>query len=227
MSEYYLDQNIAIAPDNNFGYIFKVNLYQLGTGNLVKSRQTLESVPGGTDDKMWLGKWLRQALFERDYRAAMGWVNTMADVGEDELTVAFHRASVFVAQGDLDAARVSLEEFRTVVEDMIVKNPNRTNVISLLGLAYAYLGRKDEAIRHGKRATELKPIVDHPVLGLRYVRNLAGIYAYVGEFDAALEQLDYLLSVPSFTTVERLRLEYVWDPIRDHPGFQAIVGQTC
>jgi hypothetical protein len=47
----------------------------------------------------------------------------------------------------------------------------------------------------------------------------------VGEADAALDQIEYLLSIPSMFSVSTLRLERRWKPLRDHPRFQAIVAR--
>ena len=55
------------------------------------------------------------------------------------------------------------------------------------------------------------------------VRNLAVVYATLGEADSAVKQLRMLLSVPSWISVPGLRADPTWDPIRRDPGFQALV----
>jgi serine/threonine-protein kinase len=45
----------------------------------------------------------------------------------------------------------------------------------------------------------------------------------VGEYEAAIDQLEYLLSVPSVITIPLLRVDPLWDPLRDHPRFQALL----
>ena len=50
-------------------------------------------------------------------------------------------------------------------------------------------------------------------------------YALVGEFEAAIDQIEYLLSIPSLLTVDWLRLHPWWDPLRDHPRFQALLEE--
>ena len=58
---------------------------------------------------------------------------------------------------------------------------------------------------------------------LQYLQSLAGIYALVGEQEAAIDQIEYLLSIPSELNVGLLRAHPYWDPLRDHPRFQALL----
>ena len=79
------------------------------------------------------------------------------------------------------------------------------------------------AIREGKQAVELYPMSVDAWNGDYLVRNLARIYLLIGNQNAAIEQLEILLSVPSLMTAARLRLDPIWDPLRDHPRFQALL----
>jgi serine/threonine-protein kinase len=92
-----------------------------------------------------------------------------------------------------------------------------------LATAYAYLGLKDEAIREGRRGVALLPITEDANDGPSRVQILARIYATVDEPDAAIALLDSLLSIPGRLTVGHLRSHPDWDPLRDHPRFQALL----
>ena len=52
---------------------------------------------------------------------------------------------------------------------------------------------------------------------------LAKIYVMVGEYDAAIDQLEFLLSIPDDTSIPLFRLDPAWDPLRDHPRFKKLV----
>ncbi len=59
------------------------------------------------------------------------------------------------------------------------------------------------------------------------VEDLAFIYTLVGEYDAALDKLEYLLSIPTLTmSVPMLMLDPRWDPLREHPRYQNIINRT-
>ena len=89
-----------------------------------------------------------------------------------------------------------------------------------LGRAYALLGRKEEAVRSGEHAVALVPVVadEWP-----QKIQLAKIYTRVGQHDKALDLIDGLLSMPCELSVGLLRLDPVWDPLRDNPRFQALL----
>ena len=59
--------------------------------------------------------------------------------------------------------------------------------------------------------------------GTTRVENLARIYVMVGEYDLAIEQLEYLLSIPSELSIPLLQLDPAWDPLRDHPLFKKLL----
>ena len=91
----------------------------------------------------------------------------------------------------------------------------------------AGLGRKDEAIREGRRACELLPMLKDAVDGVAFVVNLAQIYAWTGERNLALDQLSKALKVPNDCPYGELRLHPIWDPLRCDPRFEKIVNSLA
>ncbi len=107
-----------------------------------------------------------------------------------------------------------------------MKNARKTIVCGApWGRAYAGLGRKAEAVRDAKAAVKLLPVSRDAYDGVRSVWALAAVYTLVGEHDAAIDQLEYLLSIPSPWSAWDLRLDPNWDPLRDHPRFRRLVGE--
>ena len=92
------------------------------------------------------------------------------------------------------------EDYETAVkllERKVREIPDDPRYHSALGIAYAGIGRKIDAIKEGKRAVDLLPMAVDAVYGIPYVIDLATIYTMVGEFDLAMDQFEYLLTVPS------------------------------
>ncbi|MGH7752595.1 MAG: tetratricopeptide repeat protein [Gemmatimonadales bacterium] len=110
----------------------------------------------------------------------------------------------------------------------IEARPDDGRLRGALGIAYAGLGRKQEAIREGERGVELIPVSRDAYQGYYRVLDLARIYTMVGEHAAAVDRLAYLLSVPGHLTVAWLKADPTWDPLRGHPRFQRLLrGGTC
>jgi hypothetical protein len=87
-------------------------------------------------------------------------------------------------------------------------------------------GAGRDEMRVPTRLTELVPLSRDALNGSRRLIDLAEIYSMVGEVDAAIDILEEVLSVPSLMTVQRLRLQPTWDPLRDHPRFQALLPEA-
>jgi hypothetical protein len=60
---------------------------------------------------------------------------------------------------------------------------------------------------------------------LPYVVDLAHIYTVVGEHEAALDQIEYLLTNPSWISAPFLEMDPRWNPLRDNPRFQTLLEE--
>jgi tetratricopeptide (TPR) repeat protein len=95
-----------------------------------------------------------------------------------------------------------------------------------LGLVYAALGRREDALRESARISELCPISRDAFFGPNYAVYQAKIDAFLGEPEQAIERLENLLAIPSCVTPEILRLDPDWDRIRGDPRFRKLAGET-
>ena len=110
-----------------------------------------------------------------------------------------------------------------IIMAKIKQLPEKAAYHSALGIAYAGLGRKQEAIREGKAGMDLKP-VSKDAGGYYQVLVLAQIYARIGEDDEALRLLEYLMSNSRLgSSFSSLRLDPEWKPLRNHPRFQTLL----
>ena len=127
-------------------------------------------------------------------------------------------------QGDAVAAHAAFNEARSVQEQLARARPDSGARLSGLGLIDAGLGRKEDAIREGRQALELTPMAKDSLQGPEVVSNLAAIYAWTGERDLAVEQLEIAAKVPNGVQYGDLRLDPTWDPLRGDPRFDKIVA---
>jgi tetratricopeptide (TPR) repeat protein len=112
-----------------------------------------------------------------------------------------------------------------VAEKLVADGPGDPGRHAELGAIFAGLGQKENAIKESKKATELLPESEDAVDGPKATAALAEIYAAVGEHDEAFRLIDHLLTVRNGLTVPLLKLDPVWDPLREDPRFQAMIDK--
>jgi len=119
--------------------------------------------------------------------------------------------------------RTHAEKARIALEELVREHPEDPRYRSHLGIVYAYLGRKKDAVREGNQAVNLSPISKDAMAGPVYVVGLADILIIVGEYDKAIEQLEYLMSIPAGQDLSLNLLRLAYDTLRDHPRFKRLV----
>ena len=137
---------------------------------------------------------------------------------------------IALARGDTAAAATNVETARVIFENAVKEAPDSAERHANLGLVNAFMGRKEEAIREGQRAVELKPESKDATDGALMQAYLALIYARVGERDLSLPLIERLLKTPGAVdsanysiTVNDLRKRWEWDPIRNDARFQKLI----
>ena len=220
-AEHYLNRAISIAPDRTVAYRYKVWNYWL-QGSLEKARATFEQMPKKADPYL-IEYLITQELYERDYQAALELLSSEF-IEYYEGQKALGTGFVYQLLNEPELARSSYDSARILLEKRVREFPDNPDFHRLLGIAYAGLGRKEEAIREGKLAVELYPVSKDAFLGPIYVLYLAQIYVMVGEYDAALDKIEYLLSIPyQYLSVPLLQIDPIWDPLREHPRFKRLL----
>jgi serine/threonine-protein kinase len=124
---------------------------------------------------------------------------------------------------DQPGARTAFLRARSAAEDALKQNPDAANLHIQLAKALAHLGEKDAALAEAQRASELLPESKDAFTGPDITEGVAQVQAIVGENDRAIEILDGLLNRPSSVTVQILKINPIWDSLRNHPGFQALL----
>ena len=121
-----------------------------------------------------------------------------------------------------DLEKIYYKEAKTFLEEKIVQLPNDARYYSALGIAYAGLGENKDAIRLGKKATEMLPISKEAWRGSYRVWELAKIYTMVGEHELAMDQLEIVLSMPSEFSIPLIKTDPTWAPLLDKPRFKLL-----
>jgi serine/threonine-protein kinase len=130
-------------------------------------------------------------------------------------------------RGDEQVALDALTRARNEAELAVTKQPDSGPALAVLGVIDAALGRKEEAIREGRRAVELLPVEKDSINGSHVATNLALIYALAGKKDLAIDYLRTLFEKPGDLSYGNLRLQPFWDPLRGDPRFEKLVASLA
>jgi TolB-like protein/Flp pilus assembly protein TadD len=134
------------------------------------------------------------------------------------------RAEIYRHARQPQLERPYLDSARAILEGELRKRPDEASFHGRLGLVYAYLGRKADATREGETAVKQLPVTREAYGGSNLAAVLALIDAIGGREDAAVDRLEYLLSVPSAISRPLLRADPAWEPLRRNPRFQRLVA---
>jgi tetratricopeptide (TPR) repeat protein len=144
----------------------------------------------------------------------------------DSCSYYYTKAELHESLNDRQAAFSYYDTLRTLLEPAVRpenKSPHMGYYHAYLGIAYAGLGLHEQAIEQGKKALELLPVDKHAMDGPVLEEFMAEIYMRCGEIEAAMDRIELLLTIPSYVSVPLLRIDPLWDPLRDHPRFQRIL----
>jgi TolB-like protein/tetratricopeptide (TPR) repeat protein len=221
-----LERMVALTP-GNIATIEYVAMTYLAEGNLEGARAYLRQagrnadpaalVPAlaSTNDLSWV-------LDPTETERLRGF--TPADFGDDPTAWAISLSDASLFSGDLPASRAYAEKAREAIEQQLKETPDDPQRRVFLGLALARLGRKEDAIREGRRGVELMPVSRDAAQGPYFQHQLARIYITVGEQEKALDVLEALLKMPYCLTPAWLSIDPNFDPLRKNPRFQKLVA---
>jgi tetratricopeptide (TPR) repeat protein len=133
------------------------------------------------------------------------------------------QADALSLMGQSESARRSYEAARKMLQEKVRTQPDDDRYYGPLGVAYAGLGRKQEAVEAGKKGMELCPPSKEAWRAAFRREDMARIYVMVGEFDKAITELDALLSIPAEISTYALQTDPTWAPLRTSKGFQDLV----
>ncbi len=220
-SESYVDTTLSLDPERPVSALLKAFIQFLREGQFATLRSEIEKHPRLDQERWWV------AFLARDFEAADRFLSrkdeATMDVLGSHLPTSLLIGMTAQFSGEFQRAMKAFDLARGNLEREIISSTKDASVHSALGLAYAGLSRKEDAVRKGIFAVRLHPVSKDAWEGPKFLLQLAMIYAMVGEPDEAIAQLERHYSVPNFTPIELLSLDPRLDPLRDHPRFKALL----
>lgn len=227
-SEEWFDRALSIDPDLYYSKLGKVRLPYLSKGNTSEARVLLEVLP---QHMLTDYTWFELSMLERNFQEVLDRLASLSydtfDEADFYLPLNLAYAAAYSAKNELSLMKSHADSAHISLERAIRESSEDPRFHASLGIAYAYLDRKEDAIREGNLAMSLYPVSRDAYYGPRYVLDLAKIYTVVGEYEEAINLLEYLMTIPAgnYVTVSLLQLEPVWDPLREHQRFQRLLEE--
>jgi TolB-like protein/Tfp pilus assembly protein PilF len=208
-----------------------------GSGDINEARRVLATFPAENkilvnsnfgDVRAITGDRAYVFVLARDFKAALKVWEATGNSAVDERRRLSARVAIRVLGGDLIGAQAEAEKARELLEERLRELPNDISSMTQLSWVYLALKRNSDATRLARQAASLLPPEKDVVVGNLLLSGLAEIEARTGATADAIAILRRLLSVPAggSVAIARLKIDPVWDPIRNDPGFQQLLAGT-
>jgi serine/threonine-protein kinase len=231
-----LARAVAVAEPDNISMKLALPEWELDvnadTRPLHKAIDSLRTTNPAVGTSHIATSWLTCALAERDGAAA---TQALSALNKNEISLAdkvsfnrhFVEGLIARMRNDERNAQLAFAAARAEQEKIVEAQSDFGPAWCVLGMIDAGLGRKEEALREGRRALELLPAEKEALVGQYLARYFAVIAAWVGEKDLACEELAVVVRPPSNVSYGELKLMPWWDPLRGDPRFEKIVDSLA
>jgi TolB-like protein/cytochrome c-type biogenesis protein CcmH/NrfG len=227
----------ALDPNNVVGMRAVFCAYVNGFEDLNEAKRVWATFPPGTtlsnpsqtgNAATIIGDGTYLYTVDRDFTSALkAWEKETSNPDEERSQLAA-RVTIHVLAGDATEAQTEIAKVLTLVEARLSAQPDDTHALNQLSWIYLALHRDAEAVRVAQKAADLLPVAKDALAGPAVLAGLAEIQARAGETTAAVGTLRLLLSIPAgiCVSLQRIKIDPVWDPIRNDPGFQQLLTGT-
>ena len=225
-AEDYLKTAIELNPAESNNFIFLARLYLI-TGDVNKAQTLLNenrniSEPVINKTRSYI------ELMNRKYELAI----KILESSPHELIISHEAYStkslqiglIYYEMLNKKQSNVHFQKAKKDLEEKLIEFPNDSRIYSSLGIVYAGLGMRKESLDAGKRALSLMNISIDALRGVYREIDMARILMMLGDKNEAIEKLEFLLQRYSFLSVELLKNDPFWDPLRNLDRFKTLIN---
>jgi TolB-like protein/Tfp pilus assembly protein PilF len=227
-----IDRALALDPRAAGALELKSKLAILEKGDFGVAEKAFEAVKSGPlsgELKLKIiGSRCEVSVLKRNYQEGLQEAESLPDEQVAGLPAGLWAKYYYIgfarkALHDEPGGRAAFEKAKRAAEEQVRRSPDSEDAHIQLAKVLAQLGEKEAAVAEAQRATELLPESKDAFGGPEITAAVAEVYTIIGDNDRAIEILDGLLTRPSSITVEGLKINPIWDPLRNDPRFQALL----
>jgi TolB-like protein len=236
-AEHELTRALALDPHNALAARLLARTYIDSTGDIRRARQAFDGVPAESQLNFNPNEWGVIAMmvdervyldvFEKHFTDALkAWDVATSNTPEARLRQLEAQVGIQVLAGQGAVAKSDCEHTRALLEARLGERPEDRISLTALAWVYVCLGRNADALRVARQAADSLPIENDAFAGPNFLAGLAEIEARTGRAEDAVKILRQLITAPAgqFISIARLKIDPVWDPIRDYPDFQKLIS---
>jgi serine/threonine protein kinase/Tfp pilus assembly protein PilF len=227
-----LDRILAISPGDPLMRVLRASVELEWHADASRLRAVIHEVISEDPSAgvAFTQDWLLYALCERnpsEIQSALALVPREGITSETaRICRPFYQGLAARALKDTNTATNAFVAARGEMEKIVQEEPDYPQALSVLGMIDAALGRKEDAMHEARQAVGLVPIEKDPLTYAELIKNLAVVYAWTNQNEAALNELKSLLQIPGPISYGQLRLHPYWDPLRGDPRFDELVADS-
>jgi tetratricopeptide (TPR) repeat protein len=226
-------QGLSLIPDSK---VFNRNIFSACLDKTGDLKVALKE-SGMKEENIWYGIYYLSNQMEevpqygvyyytRQYDKLIEFISKDTLIETDQIHYhpkTYELALIYYLNGNTSLCKIYADSAIIHLKGKIKEIPDDDRFYSTLGKCYAFSGDIREAIAYGQKAVNLKPIKLDAYQGIAKEQDLMEIYILTGNYDMALDKIEYLLSVPSWLSIGDLLIDPIFDKLRSLPRFQTIV----
>jgi tetratricopeptide (TPR) repeat protein len=223
-AEKYFKRTIELAPQFKGAYFGLAGNYIDWKGDTKLARQTIKNIK--IDEKFF--SLIHLDLLDRDFDGALTQLKYSKKDKDTYFEFIPHSQAIALVYKYLkndNLSRIYFDSAKTELEKKFLADPEDIRLPVSLSITYAGLGEETKALGAFNKAVELAP-KNAEILPINTQKSyLARIYTMLGDYDNAIKQIDYLLANYADFSVNILKLDPIYDPLRDQDAYKAIIDK--
>jgi len=222
-AENYLKIAIELNPSAIYNFIFLTRLYLI-TGQVDQARTLLSEINLPEMDYYKSNVEFNDKNYDKAITILENSSHTLTVNHETYTPKQLHLALIYYVMNNKEQANIYFQEARIILEKNLDEHQNDSRIFSSLGIVYAGLGMREKAIEANNKAIRIMNISIDALRGVHRELDMARILMMLGDHNKAIEKLEFLLQQKSFLSVELLKNDPFWNPLREIAAFKTLIA---